>query len=286
MQTTLCIRAVCSALLFFTYWKVSCLNSIKTTWKMLLFLLVFVARLKLQGFFMSKAMFATCFFKDGLLSEHSKFAEFVMEAGASVLYGHISSLFLIFVFSGVIAQSPCILGGCEHVFCHVCVEKYLGASCPECFIPAHAKETDVNRQLFNIASLCQKLRVVLSETGDDTQLQSGKTKKKNMCSGYPTYPKFLPPTSALDKLLGQLGIYATWLSSIAYLQKQLRIFIFYTTFFFCDFLYYQFSHPATSLTRPVAMCTALACGAPCSMPVKLGHLPRQTCSTCNAMIGP
>ena len=28
--------------------------------------------------------------------------------------------------------------------------------------------------------------------------------------------------SALDKLLGQLGIYATWLSSIAYLQKQLR----------------------------------------------------------------
>ena len=32
--------------------------------------------------------------------------------------------------------------------------------------------------------------------------------------------------SALDKLLGQLGIYATWLSSIAYLQKQLRIFIF------------------------------------------------------------
>ena len=37
--------------------------------------------------------------------------------------------------------------------------------------------------------------------------------------------------SALDKLLGQLGINATWLSSIAYLQKQLRIFIyFYATF--------------------------------------------------------
>ena len=34
------------------------------------------------------------------------------------------------------------------------------------------------------------------------------------------------------------------------------------------------------------MCTALACGAPCSMPVKLGHLPRRTCSACNAMIGP
>ena len=38
--------------------------------------------------------------------------------------------------------------------------------------------------------------------------------------------------SALDKLLGQLGIYTTWLSSIAYLQKQLHIFIFfYATFF-------------------------------------------------------
>ena len=42
-----------------------------------------------------------------------------------------------------------------------------------------------------------------------------------------------PISSALDKLLGQLGIYATWLSSIAYLQKQLRIFIFfYATFSF------------------------------------------------------
>ena len=38
--------------------------------------------------------------------------------------------------------------------------------------------------------------------------------------------------SALDKLLGQLGIYATWLSSIAYLQKQLRIF----TYFYATFL--------------------------------------------------
>ena len=34
------------------------------------------------------------------------------------------------------------------------------------------------------------------------------------------------------------------------------------------------------------MCTALASGAPCSVPVKLGHLPRRTCSACNAMVGP
>ena len=44
--------------------------------------------------------------------------------------------------------------------------------------------------------------------------------------------------SALDKLLGQLGIYATWLSSIAYLQKQLRIFIFFLHhIFFCDYMF-------------------------------------------------
>ena len=54
--------------------------------------------------------------------------------------------------------------------------------------------------------------------------------------------------SALDKLLGQLGIYATWLSSIAYLQKQLCIFIFfYATFFFCD---YTFSY----CMKPSGMC--------------------------------
>ena len=50
--------------------------------------------------------------------------------------------------------------------------------------------------------------------------------------------------------------------------------------------YYQFSHSVTSLTRHVAMYTALACGAPCSMPVKLGHWPRRICSACSAMIGP
>ena len=43
--------------------------------------------------------------------------------------------------------------------------------------------------------------------------------------------------SALDKLLGQLGIYATWLSSIAYLQKQLRIFLFFSATFFSVITY-------------------------------------------------
>ena len=40
------------------------------------------------------------------------------------------------------------------------------------------------------------------------------------------------PYSALDKILDQLGIYANWLSSIAYLQKQLRISTFFTPRFF------------------------------------------------------
>ena len=50
--------------------------------------------------------------------------------------------------------------------------------------------------------------------------------------------------SALDKLLGHMGIYATWLSSIAYLQ----IFIFFTPhFFFCN---YTFSY----CMKPSEMC--------------------------------
>ena len=43
--------------------------------------------------------------------------------------------------------------------------------------------------------------------------------------------KLITLLQRLDKFLGQLGIYATWLSSFAYLQTQLRIFIFYVTFF-------------------------------------------------------
>ena len=59
---------------------------------------------------------------------------------------------------------------------------------------------------------------------------------------------FLLSISALDKLLDQMGIYATWLSSIAYLQKQLCIFIFFNaTFNFCD---YTFSY----CLKPSGMC--------------------------------
>ena len=56
------------------------------------------------------------------------------------------------------------------------------------------------------------------------------------------------PFSALDKLLGQLGTYATWLSSIAYLQKQLRIFIFFTPCLFAVIT------PFCNCMKPSGMC--------------------------------
>ena len=69
-----------------------------------------------------------------------------------------------------------------------------------------------------------------------TQLNSGTRDLFFGCEHSSTYILYcksgnfrenLVTSCALDKLLGQLGIYATWLSSIAYLQKQLRIFIFF-----------------------------------------------------------
>ena len=41
----------------------------------------------------------------------------------------------------------------------------------------------------------------------------------------------------------------------------------------------------TSLSRYVAACTALVCGAQCSMPVKLGHWQSQTSNVCSEMTG-
>ena len=48
---------------------------------------------------------------------------------------------------------------------------------------------------------------------------------------------------------------------------------------------YQFSLPANSLSRQVAMCIALVCGAQCSMPVRFGHLQSQTSNVCREMTG-
>ncbi|XP_052812599.1 BRCA1-associated RING domain protein 1-like isoform X2 [Mya arenaria] len=63
------------------------------------------------------------------------------------------------------AVSPVTLGGCEHIFCSLCCETYLGGSCPVCNIPADVRDADVDRQLFTLASLCRSLRQVLDRDG-------------------------------------------------------------------------------------------------------------------------
>ncbi|KAK3587818.1 hypothetical protein CHS0354_019683 [Potamilus streckersoni] len=65
-----------------------------------------------------------------------------------------------------IAQSPCTLGTCEHVVCNVCVEKYIGACCPVCGLPGHARDAEVDRQLFNLVTLCKRLKSILNSGGN------------------------------------------------------------------------------------------------------------------------
>ena len=48
---------------------------------------------------------------------------------------------------------------------------------------------------------------------------------------------------------------------------------------------YQSSLHATSLSKNMAVCTALVCGAQCSMPAKLGHWQSRTSSVCIKMTG-
>ena len=48
---------------------------------------------------------------------------------------------------------------------------------------------------------------------------------------------------------------------------------------------YQFSLPATSLSRLEAMCTALVCGAQCSMPLRLGPWQSRTFNAFSGMTG-
>ena len=48
---------------------------------------------------------------------------------------------------------------------------------------------------------------------------------------------------------------------------------------------YQVSLPATSLSRHMAVCTALVCRAQCSMPMRLSHWQSQTSNICSEMTG-
>ena len=49
---------------------------------------------------------------------------------------------------------------------------------------------------------------------------------------------------------------------------------------------FQFCLPTTSLSRHLAMCTALVCGVQCSMLVKLDHWQSQTSNVCSEMTRP
>ncbi|XP_048390651.2 BRCA1-associated RING domain protein 1 isoform X2 [Stegostoma tigrinum] len=62
-------------------------------------------------------------------------------------------------------QEPVCLGGCEHVFCRVCIADSLGKSCPVCHTPTWVKDLQPNRQLHNIVNLCNQLRVHLNVRG-------------------------------------------------------------------------------------------------------------------------
>ena len=88
-----------------------------------------------------------------------------------------------------------------------------------------------------------------------------------------------------SKLLGQ----NTWYTSFCYLGD---VFCWWGLWnnghYLCENSLEEVQGATTSshLTIPVAMYPALACGVPCSMPVKHGHSPRRTCSACSPMIGP
>lgn len=61
-----------------------------------------------------------------------------------------------------IASSPCTLGSCEHIYCRDCCEDVLGKSCPVCHIPTDVRDAQVNRQLFTLVSLSQRLEEILT----------------------------------------------------------------------------------------------------------------------------
>ncbi|XP_038642996.1 BRCA1-associated RING domain protein 1 [Scyliorhinus canicula] len=62
-------------------------------------------------------------------------------------------------------QEPVCLGGCEHIFCRVCVADSFGKGCPVCHTPAWVKDLQPNRQLHSMANLCSQLRVLLDDRG-------------------------------------------------------------------------------------------------------------------------
>ncbi|XP_053373735.1 BRCA1-associated RING domain protein 1-like [Mercenaria mercenaria] len=95
---------------------------------------------------------------------------------------------------GLFASSPVTLGGCEHIFCNLCCEAYLGTACPVCSIPADVKDADVDRQLFNLASLCARLRQELAV--DEKVLDNYKENEDPQIQCTPNQP--IPGSASYD----------------------------------------------------------------------------------------
>ncbi|XP_076094302.1 BRCA1-associated RING domain protein 1-like [Mytilus galloprovincialis] len=76
---------------------------------------------------------------------------------------------------GKLAESPCTLGGCEHIFCNTCCDINLEKNeCPLCNVHVNVKAAQVNRQIYNVVRLCQRLEAVLTDTDNNSHVQTQK----------------------------------------------------------------------------------------------------------------
>ncbi|XP_007501849.1 BRCA1-associated RING domain protein 1 [Monodelphis domestica] len=76
-----------------------------------------------------------------------------------------------------ILREPVCLGGCEHIFCSVCVGDCIGTECPVCHTPAWIQDVKINRQLDNMIQLCSRLRNLLhNTTGTDEEESTPRTR--------------------------------------------------------------------------------------------------------------
>ncbi|XP_060224573.1 BRCA1-associated RING domain protein 1 isoform X3 [Meriones unguiculatus] len=62
-----------------------------------------------------------------------------------------------------ILKEPVCLGGCEHIFCSVCISDCVGSGCPVCYTPAWILDLKINRQLDSMIHLYSKLQHLLHD---------------------------------------------------------------------------------------------------------------------------
>ncbi|KAL6049546.1 hypothetical protein STEG23_021085 [Scotinomys teguina] len=62
-----------------------------------------------------------------------------------------------------ILKEPVCLGGCDHIFCSVCISDCVGSGCPVCYTPAWIQDLKINRQLDSMIQLYSKLQNLLHD---------------------------------------------------------------------------------------------------------------------------